>query len=135
MRNHVRADGKLSHILDKSVAQVVLGSSFHVVEYNSTTGEVIKRRTAQGYSDGRCVISRFPASNILLTTLVPGLEDRLGGSTGSQIVSSVRVSCLSSDLTKSAVHKNTKIPGYIDTARRMATYYLDNIPSTGLVPW
>ena len=27
------------------------GSSFHVVEYNATTGEVIGRITAQGYSD------------------------------------------------------------------------------------
>ncbi|EJD06112.1 glycoside hydrolase family 88 protein [Fomitiporia mediterranea MF3/22] len=35
MVNHIRPDG----------------SSFHVVEYNSTTGEVIRRRTAQGYAD------------------------------------------------------------------------------------
>ncbi|KAF7796235.1 hypothetical protein EIP86_007409 [Pleurotus ostreatoroseus] len=27
------------------------GSSFHVVEYNSTTGDVIRQRTAQGYAD------------------------------------------------------------------------------------
>ena len=33
--NHVRPDG----------------SSFHVVEYNATTGKVIKQVTAQGYSD------------------------------------------------------------------------------------
>jgi hypothetical protein len=35
MTNHVRADG----------------SSFHVVDYNATTGAVISRHTAQGYSD------------------------------------------------------------------------------------
>jgi hypothetical protein len=35
MKNHIRADG----------------STWHVVEYNSTTGDVIKKRTAQGYSD------------------------------------------------------------------------------------
>ena len=29
----------------------VSGSSWHVIEYNSTTGGVIKKRTAQGYSD------------------------------------------------------------------------------------
>ncbi|KZV68058.1 glycoside hydrolase family 88 protein [Peniophora sp. CONT] len=33
--NHVREDG----------------SSFHVVDYNSTTGEVIRQRTSQGYAD------------------------------------------------------------------------------------
>ncbi|ETW75184.1 glycoside hydrolase family 88 protein [Heterobasidion irregulare TC 32-1] len=35
MTNHVRADG----------------SSFHVVDYNATTGVVFERRTAQGYAD------------------------------------------------------------------------------------
>lgn len=35
MNNHVRPDG----------------SSWHVVEYNQTTGKVIRKRTAQGYSD------------------------------------------------------------------------------------
>ena len=28
-----------------------LGSSYHVVEYNQTTGKVIRRRTAQGYAN------------------------------------------------------------------------------------
>jgi len=35
MINHVRADG----------------SSFHLVEYNATTGAVIGKRTVQGYSN------------------------------------------------------------------------------------
>ncbi|KAF8831798.1 hypothetical protein HHX47_DHR1001178 [Lentinula edodes] len=29
------------------------GSTWHVVEYNSTTGDVIRKRTSQGYSDSR----------------------------------------------------------------------------------
>ena len=35
----------------KVIKLSVLGSSFHVVEYNSTTGNVIRMRTAQGYAD------------------------------------------------------------------------------------
>ncbi|KAG6845695.1 hypothetical protein H0H87_004956 [Tephrocybe sp. NHM501043] len=35
MKNHIREDG----------------STWHIVEYNSTTGEVVRKRTAQGYSD------------------------------------------------------------------------------------
>jgi len=85
MQNHVRADG----------------SSFHVVEYNSTTGAVIKQRTAQGYSDS--------------STWARGQAWGIYGFAN--------------------MHKNTKITPYIETARKMATYYLDHIPSSGLVPW
>lgn len=28
-----------------------LGSTWHVVDYNETTGKVLRKRTAQGYSD------------------------------------------------------------------------------------
>jgi hypothetical protein len=37
MQNHIRPDG----------------SSFHVVDYNGTTGAVADRRTSQGYADNR----------------------------------------------------------------------------------
>ena len=46
-----------------------LGSSYHVVEYNSTTGKVIRRRTAQGY-----------ANNSTWS------RDKLGGFMGLQLV-------------------------------------------------
>ncbi|KAI9433843.1 d-4,5 unsaturated-glucuronyl hydrolase-like protein [Lactarius indigo] len=53
--NHVRADGEdpltstpnLPRLRDHSYP----GSSFHVVDYNATTGSVIAQRTAQGYSN------------------------------------------------------------------------------------
>jgi len=57
MENHIRPDGK-----ERSLYQVknimfmwipFLGSSYHVVEYDSSTGQVTRRRTAQGYSDER----------------------------------------------------------------------------------
>ena len=55
MANHVRADG--SRILHFHVVLRVLtphiGGTFHVVEYNATTGVVIARHTAQGYADNR----------------------------------------------------------------------------------
>ena len=55
MANHVRPDG--SHVLRFYVLSRVLtphiGGTFHVVEYNSTTGAVIARHTAQGYADNR----------------------------------------------------------------------------------
>ena len=46
-----------------------LGSSYHAVEYNQTTGKVIRRRTAQGYANN----SRGPG-------------DKLGGSMGLHLV-------------------------------------------------
>ncbi|KAL5511910.1 hypothetical protein ACEPAH_5128 [Sanghuangporus vaninii] len=50
--NDTYRDIAISHA-DKTIANHIRpdGSSFHVVEYNSTTGEVIRRRTAQGYAD------------------------------------------------------------------------------------
>ena len=36
-----------------------LGSSFHVVDYNSTTGAVIRQRTSQGYADNRQVATSY----------------------------------------------------------------------------
>ena len=60
MVNHVRPDGMylpvyllVPHFDDIKYVDVswFLGSSFHVVDYNSTTGVVIDRRTSQGYSN------------------------------------------------------------------------------------
>ncbi|VDB83251.1 unnamed protein product [Peniophora sp. CBMAI 1063] len=85
MVNHVRDDG----------------SSFHVVDYNSTTGEVIGRRTSQGYADNS-TWSRGQAWGIY------GFAQ---------------------------MYNMTGITHYLDTSRRMAKYFIDNIPEDGVVPW
>jgi len=85
MKNHIRADG----------------STWHVVEYNSTTGAVIKKRTAQGYSDSS-TWSRGQAWGIY------GFAN---------------------------MFRLTKDPNYLITARRLANYFLLNIPTDGIVPW
>ncbi|KIJ69657.1 glycoside hydrolase family 88 protein [Hydnomerulius pinastri MD-312] len=85
MVNHVRPDG----------------SSFHVVEYNATTGEVIARVTAQGYSDNS-TWSRGQAWGIY------GFAN---------------------------MYSHTNDTNYLETSRRMANYFLDNLPSDGVVPW
>lgn len=50
--NHTLRDIAISHA-DKTMANHVRpdGGTFHVVEYNTTTGAVISRHTAQGYAD------------------------------------------------------------------------------------
>jgi hypothetical protein len=85
MTNHVRADG----------------SSFHVVDYNATTGAVISRHTAQGYSDSS-TWSRGQAWGVY------GFAN---------------------------MYRRTRLERYLVTARRMAEYFLDNIPADGIVPW
>lgn len=56
IKNHIRSDGTSSHLrvslfIYLSNFSHRPGSTWHVVEYNATTGLVIKKRTAQGYSD------------------------------------------------------------------------------------
>ncbi|KAI0061989.1 d-4,5 unsaturated-glucuronyl hydrolase-like protein [Artomyces pyxidatus] len=85
MQNHVRADG----------------SSFHVVDYNSTTGIVIDQRTSQGYSNSS-TWSRGQAWGIY------GFAN---------------------------MYKNVGLQRHLDTARRMAAYFIDHMPSDGIVPW
>ncbi|KAI0263721.1 d-4,5 unsaturated-glucuronyl hydrolase-like protein [Gloeopeniophorella convolvens] len=85
MVNHVRADG----------------GSFHVVDYNSTTGAVIDQRTSQGYSNSS-TWSRGQAWGIY------GFAN---------------------------MYRRTGLVRYLETARRMAAYFIDNIPSDGIVPW
>jgi len=59
MQNHIRADGVSysclvsPYFVLKSFICFAVGSSFHLVQYNSTTGAVISRGTVQGYSDSR----------------------------------------------------------------------------------
>jgi len=85
MKNHIRSDG----------------STWHVVEYNSTTGLVIRKRTAQGYSDN--------------STWSRGQAWGIYGFTN--------------------MFKRTGNTDYLVTARRLATYFLDNLPADGIVPW
>jgi hypothetical protein len=54
MKNHIRADGASEHADLFGGRYLILaqsGSTWHVVEYNSTTGLVIRKRTSQGFSD------------------------------------------------------------------------------------
>jgi hypothetical protein len=55
MRNHIRGDGEIAVNNSKSLLlnsiSVLPGSTWHVVEYDETTGRVIRKRTVQGYSD------------------------------------------------------------------------------------
>jgi hypothetical protein len=66
-----------------------LGSTWHVIEYNSTTGAVIKKRTAQGYSDSRSgalALIQTLELTMSLPTTAPGRAAKLGVSTDSQTV-------------------------------------------------
>ncbi|TFK43016.1 glycoside hydrolase family 88 protein [Crucibulum laeve] len=83
--NHIRPDG----------------STWHVIEYNSTTGSVIKKRTAQGFSDNS-TWSRGQAWGIY------GFAN---------------------------MYRLTGDAKYLATSRRLATYFLNNLPSDGIVPW
>ncbi|KAF9533880.1 glycoside hydrolase family 88 protein [Crepidotus variabilis] len=83
--NHIRSDG----------------SSWHVVEYNSTTGVAFKKRTAQGYSDS--------------STWTRGQAWGVYGFAN--------------------MYRHTQKASYLDTARKMATYFINNTPSDGVIPW
>lgn len=83
--NHIRPDG----------------GTYHVVEYNSTTGRIIKRRTAQGYSDSS-TWSRGQAWAIF------GFAN---------------------------MYARTHNISYLDTSKKLASYFLSHMPSDGIVPW
>lgn len=54
MKNHIRADGIRAGVsIVNYTLNLRLGGTWHVVEYNSTTGSVIRKVTAQGYADNR----------------------------------------------------------------------------------
>jgi len=85
MVNHIRPDG----------------SSYHLVNYNANTGDVISRGTVQGYSNSS-TWSRGQAWGIY------GFAN---------------------------MFNRTRDLNYLTTARRMAGYFVDHIPSDGIVPW
>ncbi|KAG6919910.1 hypothetical protein DXG01_013259 [Tephrocybe rancida] len=76
-------------------------STWHVIEYNSTTGGVFRKRTEQGYSDD--------------STWSRGQAWAIYGFAN--------------------MYKLTQKVDYLFTARRLAKYFLDNIPADGIVPW
>ncbi|KAF5373141.1 hypothetical protein D9758_001535 [Tetrapyrgos nigripes] len=88
--NHIRTDN----------------STWHVIEYNSTIGSVIRKRTAQGYADNS-TWSRGQAwgiygfANVYKQVLGTDNEDEV----------------------------------FLDTARGLASYFLDHMPGDGIVPW
>ncbi|ESK94259.1 glycoside hydrolase family 88 protein [Moniliophthora roreri MCA 2997] len=85
MKNHIREDG----------------STWHVVEYTTTTGNVVGKYTAQGYSDD--------------STWARGQAWGIYGFAN--------------------MYNRTKNPDYLETARRLASYFLNNLPKDGIVPW
>ncbi|KAL0070580.1 hypothetical protein AAF712_002419 [Marasmius tenuissimus] len=85
MQNHIRPDG----------------STWHVIEYSAETGEVLSKRTAQGYADDS-VWSRGQ---------------------GWAIYGFTQMYQWTGDLD------------FLHTARRLATYFLNNVPKDGVVPW
>ncbi|KAJ4488572.1 glucuronyl hydrolase [Lentinula aciculospora] len=77
------------------------GSTWHVVEYNSTTGDVIRKRTSQGYADS--------------STWSRGQAWALYGFAN--------------------MYNHTRNSDFLQTAQRAANYFLEHIPSDGVVPW
>lgn len=100
--NHTLRDIAIKHA-DTTIANHIRpdGSTWHVIEYDSNTGLVTKKRTAQGFSDDS-TWSRGQAWGIY------GYAN---------------------------MHLRTNFPRYLKTARRLATYFVSNIPSDGIVPW
>ncbi|KAJ8699384.1 hypothetical protein PTI98_002505 [Pleurotus ostreatus] len=100
--NHTLRDIAIKHA-DTTMANHIRpdGSTWHVIEYDSNTGSVTKKRTAQGFSDDS-TWSRGQAWGIY------GYAN---------------------------MHLRTNFPRYLKTARRLATYFVFNIPSDGIVPW
>lgn len=85
MKNHIRDDG----------------STWHVVQYTTTTGAVTDKRTSQGYSDS--------------STWSRGQAWAVYGYAN--------------------MYNWTGDYNYLLTARRLATYFLNTLPSDGIVPW
>ncbi|KAK0210228.1 glycoside hydrolase family 88 protein [Desarmillaria ectypa] len=85
MKNHIRDDG----------------STWHVVQYTTTTGAVTDKRTSQGYADD--------------STWSRGQAWAVYGYAN--------------------MYSWTGDNNYLLTARRLATYFLNTLPSDGIVPW
>ncbi|THH31547.1 hypothetical protein EUX98_g2642 [Antrodiella citrinella] len=102
--NHIRPDG----------------GSFHVVDYNSTTGKVIDRRTSQGYANNS-TWSRGQAWGIY------GFAN--SSSFSCQVFTIIHMP------RYCAVYKQTNLSEFLQVSRHMAAYFLDHLPKDGIVPW
>ncbi|OJT11143.1 Unsaturated glucuronyl hydrolase, partial [Trametes pubescens] len=100
--NHTLREIAISHA-DKTMVNHIRpdGGSYHVVDYNSTTGAVFRQRTSQGYADNS-TWSRGEAWGIY------GFAN---------------------------MFKHTRQFDYLQTARKMAKYWITNTPSDGIIPW
>ncbi|KAI0781386.1 d-4,5 unsaturated-glucuronyl hydrolase-like protein [Trametes elegans] len=100
--NHTLREIAISHA-DKTMVNHIRpdGGSFHVVDYNSTTGAVIRQRTSQGYADN--------------STWSRGESWGIYGFAN--------------------MYKHTQKYDYLQTARKMAKYWIVNTPSDGITPW
>lgn len=85
IKNHIRPDG----------------GTWHVIEYNATTGAVVAKFTSQGYSNS--------------STWSRGQSWGVYGYAN--------------------MFKRTGNTTYLDTAIKLADYFLNNMPSNGIVPW
>ncbi|KAG8894914.1 hypothetical protein FRB99_000913, partial [Tulasnella sp. 403] len=93
------------------------GSTYHVVVYNSTTGAVIARETSQGYANERqvyCTLAPPSADSVLCSTWTRGQAWGMYGFT--------------------SMFNRTGDQKYLDTARRLSTFYVNNLPKDNLVP-
>lgn len=88
------------------------------MDYNATTGAVIKQHTSQGYADS--------------STWSRGQSWGIYGFANS--TSSFRP-CFVLSVTLDVVYKHTQNITYLETSRRMAAYFINNLPSNGVVPW
>jgi len=100
--NQTLVDMAMSHA-NKTIENHVRddGSSYHVVDYDPTTGDVQWRGTAQGYSNDS-TWSRGQAWGIY------------GFAT---------------------MYNFTRVQPYLDTSRRMADYFVSNLPEAGVPYW
>jgi len=124
MRNHIRGDGEIavnnSKLLSLNSILVLPGSTWHVVDYNETTGRVIRKRTAQGYSDN--------------STWARGQAWAIYGFANSEAIE-IHFYLHLVTMTSYEVYRLTATAEYLETARRLATYFVNNLPQGGIVPW
>lgn len=100
--NHTLVEIAISHANRTAEEHVRAdGSSFHVVDFNQTTGNPLRKYTAQGYSDQSCW-SRGQA------WLVTGFT---------------------------SVYGHTKMAHFLETAERVASYFIAHLPSDGIPHW
>ena len=66
---------------------------------------------------------------------VLGAVARLGAFTASQTVRTPFTYCCGPETKCLLVYKHTRKVDYLQTARKMAKYWITNTPSDGIIPW